>query len=266
MSLRDTFNRLAAAVRLNWSHLRSLTRLLGAKEAAVFLVQWVLKKRLIQTRVPGIATKLLVRRNEADIRVLWQIFGNRECDVPLPEPPEFIIDGGAYVGYSAVFYANKYPNARILAVEPEGENCRLLRENCRNYPTISIVQGGLWSSNRYLKIENPDVKSCAFQLCEAPAAEPDVVEGITIPELLRRSGAHRIDLLKLDIEGAEKEIFAPGECDWMDHVRAMVVETHGKECEEAVFRATSGGNFAVTRQGEKLVFIRKAGVTKPNDG
>jgi FkbM family methyltransferase len=129
-------------------------------------------------------------------------------------------------------------------------------ENCRPYRNIAIVRAGLWNSDAELKIHNPGEKSWAFRVSESSEPGGDFVSGITIPQLLAGHNAPEIDILKLDIEGAEETLFSGDSQVWIETVRAIVIEVHGKRCDEIVHRALAGQNFKESRQGEKLVFTR----------
>ncbi len=236
--------------------LHKLIHLVGPRRAFLFLLQWLMRRRLIRIRLRSLENDLLVRRSDSDITVLWQVFGERECDVPLARPPRFIVDGGAYVGYTSVYFANRYPDALVIAVEPARENHQLLVENCRPYRNIAIVRAGLWNSDAELKIHNPGGKSWAFRVSESSEPGGDFVSGITIPQLLAGHNAPEIDILKLDIEGAEEALFSGDLQAWIETVRAIVIEVHGKRCDEIVHRALAGQNFKESRQGEKLIFTR----------
>ena len=79
-------------------------------------------------------------------------------------------------------------------------------------------------------------------------------------ELLKWSGLSKIDILKLDVEGAEKDIFESANCGkWLDCVRQIVVELHDRivpGCSEALEHATEGRRFARSTSGECLVMRR----------
>ncbi len=65
-----------------------------------------------------------------------------------------IVDCGANIGISSVWYAQRYPRARIIAVEPEPENFRILSMNAANYPNIVAVQGGVSDRQTRVSLTN----------------------------------------------------------------------------------------------------------------
>jgi hypothetical protein len=92
------------------------------------------------------------------------------------------------------------------------------------------------------------------------AAADETVEAIDIDRLAERWNQGRaFDLLKIDIEGAEKEVFAAGG-DWLDRSRSIVVECHDRladGAEKAVVGAMNSRPFSSRRSGEYLVFERR---------
>jgi len=136
---------------------------------------------------------------------------------------QFIIDAGAHIGLATVQFATWFPGARIVAVEPSERNLVVLHRNAAPYPNVSVIHGALWNRNTALEIENPDSNSTGFRVREAECGR---ITGITIPELMRRFGFAKIDLLKMDIEGTEKEIFEAPTEEWLPKTNAICIELH----------------------------------------
>ena len=238
-----------------WQYYASV---LGFRQTLLLQTARLLRKPVIRLRVPGIAYPILCRPTSSDRFTFGQVFVEHDSDVSLPAAPRLIIDGGANVGYASIVFANKYPHAQIIAVEPEVNNYRLAVENCRTYPNIHVILGGIWTSDAHLAIGNPQAESWSFTVREVEDAPPNAIRGYSIATLLRQSGYETIDLLKLDIEGAEEQIFSAADTAWIDHVRVLVIETHGERSEQAVQAALAERAFAQTQQGEKLIYINQA--------
>jgi len=135
----------------------------------------------------------------------------------------FIIDAGAHIGLATVQFATWFPDARVVAIEPSERNLAVLRRNAVAYPNISVIHGALWSRNTTLEIENPDSNSTGFRVREADAGP---IVGISIPEVMRRFAVAEIDVLKMDIEGTEKEIFEASTEEWLPATRMICIELH----------------------------------------
>ena len=82
---------------------------------------------------------------------------------------------------------------------------------------------------------------------EAPGDEPGSVEAFTLSSLLAHSDG-KINLLKLDIEGGEREVFGPSAHEWLPAVENLVIELHDKDCLDRFFSAMEGYQFDLIRE------------------
>jgi FkbM family methyltransferase len=201
---------------------------------------------------------MFARPGTSDVPNFEDIFVWAEYDLPLSIVPRFIVDAGAYVGYASLSLANQYPNAKVVAIEPEASNFDVLSCNIRPYEQIRAVNAALWSHQTKVRIRNPTDRHWALQV--APAAAGDgTIDSITIPDVLAMAGEETIDILKLDIEGAEKELFADGCQEWMGKVRVIIIELHDrlvKGCSRTFYAATSQQHFTQFHQGENVILER----------
>lgn len=140
----------------------------------------------------------------------------------------YIIDGGANIGFFSVLYATKYPKATIVAVEPEDSNFRMLKRNCKSYQNIILVHAGIWKRDTKLKIINPNYHSVGFIVKEIETSDDnDFLKGISIKKIIDTYSISKIDILKLDIEGSEFQVFGIETCDdWLSKVRYLIMEIH----------------------------------------
>jgi FkbM family methyltransferase len=210
---------------------------------------------VLKFKVPGIRTPIYCRSYGPDFLVLYDLIGKKQCNFPFRNPPKLIIDAGAHVGFATLYYANRWPEARIIAVEPEANNCRLLRMNCASYPNVTIIEGALWHERTRLQIVNPDALSWAFQVdkCLEPNSQGNPVEAYTVSDLLKIGGESRISLLKIDIEGAEYNVFSYNPQPWLDKVDGILIELHDRfrpGSRKALDDAVLGRQTKRFRQGE----------------
>lgn len=234
---------------------RGILRLLGFSQTIRYTMQRLLGTQIAKLKVRGIPTPLFCRPSRSDHRVLFHVFGRHALEIPLQDTPRLIVDGGANVGYASIYFANRYPDAQIIAVEPDAENCALFRMNCSAYPNIELIQGGIWSSSADLVIEDSSVRSWSFRLVET-SSEKNHIKGFTLADILQRSGKQHIDLLKLDIEGSEEQLFSWDCSDWIGHVENMAIEPHGQRARDAIFSATKGLSYTVTTNSEYIIFTK----------
>src|SRR5262245_16506338 len=105
----------------------ALRRLVGFAKAVGFELTWSLRSPEVQLRVPGYPTAFTIRRHNSDYYVFSSIFLEEELSAYVPAEPRLIIDGGANVGFSTAYFAQHYPSAIVVAVEPSGENCAWIK-------------------------------------------------------------------------------------------------------------------------------------------
>jgi FkbM family methyltransferase len=135
-------------------------------------------------------------------------------------------------------FLSEFPTAQIIAIEPEGRNVLQLIKNCYRYPNIKIETAALWPTTGRLRIRTLDTDSNAFQVEEDRDGD---IPAVSIPEIMKRYKLDHIDLLKIDIEGSEKNLFShPNAASWLPSVRLILVELHDRfipGCSEAVANA-----------------------------
>ncbi|MGH7945789.1 MAG: FkbM family methyltransferase [Opitutaceae bacterium] len=209
----------------------------------------------IAVRLPQLPHPLWVRPGSSDAATFDEVFVAHEYDLPFSDfSPGHILDLGANVGCASVLFASRWPAASILAVEPEARNLILLKRNTGPYPKINALQAAVWSRPARLAVANPDDDANAFRMIEAPGDSG--IPAFTISQLIDRLGCRRLDLLKMDVEGAEAEILRGAE-EWLDRVNVMIVELHDRlvpGCGEALSAALHGRRFRQEIMGQNLVF------------
>lgn len=179
-------------------------------------------KGLISLRPPGIERTVEIRANSSDIPTFRQMFIKKHYDVDLGFVPTTIIDAGANAGYSAIFFANKYPTAKIIAIEPHDLNFQLLLRNTSNWPQISVIKAALWPENKSLCLTNPYSDYWDFQIEDAISGD---IKGITLQYLINLFNIKEISMLKMNIEGSEVQIFR-GDLSWLNYTKSLYIEVH----------------------------------------
>lgn len=203
---------------------------------------------------------LTLRAHTVDVNVFDQVFVYRQYDFDVTASPGLIIDGGAHIGCTSVFFALKFPHAVIYSIEPEAGNFALLRQNLGAYQNSIPLHAALWSKPAFLTIADPGATSWEFRIAESETLRsPQEVLAMTIGEIVNWTGADAIDILKLDIEGSEKEIFAFHPQQWLQLVHNLVVELHDRlvpGCEETLQKATALYGFTQSISGECVLLQR----------
>jgi len=156
--------------------------------------------------------------------VLQNIIRGECVGGPMPCKADFIVDGGGYIGDSASVFLSLYSSAQCYVFEPSS-NVELARRNLCAYGDRAVLtKAFLGRSQGSLAINEADVGSCG-----RPAAVNDEVIPVwTLDEVLMRSPTGRINILKLDVEGAEVEILRPP-TPWLSRVDCIIVELHDED-------------------------------------
>lgn len=207
---------------------------------------------------------LNIRPGTSDDASFRQIF-EANCFGPIAdaENVRFVVDAGAYVGFSSLWFLEKFPECHVLAIEPEFDNYRCIAINTTNHAfRVHRMHNALWDRDESVSVVRGryrDGKDWSTQVCETFPLAPGSIPGLTLPTLTRTVCHDRIDILKIDIEGAEAKVFA-GNVDWLDRVRNLVIELHDDSdfgpATPVFFEAIKGCGFAVTQFGE-LTFCER---------
>lgn len=188
------------------------------------------REKVESFHLPPYPSSFNVRLGTSDVYVFEEVFLGATFDLSfLNLNPKLIIDGGANIGLTSAYFAYSYPKAEVLAVEPERSNFQLLVKNTSAFNNIMPIQGALWNRNGTVQIKNANVEKVAFQVDESTTGEEtQTVQALTIDKLLEISGADAIDILKLDVEGAEVEIFGANYDNWLPKTKTIIIELHDR--------------------------------------
>lgn len=213
---------------------------------------------LTKFKLPNYPHDLFLRKGTSDEPTLRQVFMNIRYEMDLPFEPKTILDGGANVGYASVFFADKYPQAQILSIEPDSGNFEMIEKNTSYYENITPVKSAIWGKSTNLKILNPDMEKWAFEVGETTEDDPDSFQAFSISDLIKKQVWENIDILKLDIEGSEASVFAEEYQEWLPKVKLLIIELHEKMkpgCTEIFEKAINQFNFTASISGENLVYL-----------
>jgi FkbM family methyltransferase len=204
----------------SWEDMREYTRsvlTLGACTAPV----------TVRLRALG-GQPVLCRPGTSDPWELWDAFCNR---FQLPPsgiaPKRCIVDLGANVGYTAAFFAALYPEAQVLAVEMDRGNADIAAVNLAPFGTrCRLLHAAVWSSDG--EMEYGGAEENGYRVLPSGESRSSLrgkVLSRSLDSLFAEYRLDSIDYLKMDIEGAEAEVFTAS-LAWAQRVRAMKIEFH----------------------------------------
>jgi FkbM family methyltransferase len=137
-----------------------------------------------------------------------------------------IVDCGANIGTASMYFAQGYPEARIVAVEPAPDNFELLCKNTAGDP-VRPVRAAIASRPGSLTLRDPGAGAWAYTTTDevAPGAVIGEVEAVTIDQIVRAEPGTTPFILKVDVEGAESELFSTN-TEAISRFPVVIVELH----------------------------------------
>ena len=208
--------------------------------------------------------------SHADFGVYYQVFINKDYDlsrfalgkrvvkayqtVVAQGQQPLIVDAGANIGASAVWFANLFPHCRIVVVEPAPGNCELLKRNCAGID-FELFAGGISADDGTMYLSDPGCGDWAFRVVEKGSVEVPVFSASKIIDSEIRKSAVPF-ICKIDIEGGENHLFRK-DTDWIDKFPLLIVELHdymlpGGARSKGFLTSLAGYNFDVVPYGENV--------------
>lgn len=155
--------------------------------------------------------------------------------------PAIMIDAGAYIGDTSAYFLSRFRGLSVIALEPSIETYEAARDNLAIYgDRVTLLNQGLTAKPGRYRFAG---KTTSASLTDGG----EEVECTSVAEIINRFSLQRVDILKLDIEGAETEIFASEQIEWLDRVDNILIEIHGPEAERVVLDVLQSSDFEVER-------------------
>jgi FkbM family methyltransferase len=207
-------------------------------------------------QLPGIPHPFWYRQGTSDVQVIRQIFVRREYAwLQRLAEVRTLVDVGANIGGASVFFLQQFPQSRVVAVEPAPANFALLQRNLEPYgQRARCVQAAVWPTDDPLQLIRGQFRDgLDWSIQVAPASVPTGITGLPMARLIQEQQLESIDLLKIDIEGAERELFQ-ADTTWLRQVHHLCLEIHDETCRDAVLSALRTYTFKWEQHEETTLF------------
>lgn len=185
--------------------------------------------------------RVLLRPSTSDVDTIWGTFaGAYHRPPPEAGEPGLIWDLGANIGLTMADMAVRHPYARIVGVELDRENAELARRNLAPWAErCEVIEAAVWPRDGELRYRRLAGATSGHYVVGAAQGEPEAgvmsARAISPSTLLAHCGPDvTVDYVKVDVEGAERELLAAG-TEWAARIRTLTVEVHAPytvaECE-----------------------------------
>jgi len=179
--------------------------------------------------------KVVSTMKYGDFQVVKEVFVH---DYYLNEHIDFrhvknILDLGAQKGFVSILYASVCQKCKIVALEPEENNCEFLKENIKiNHLTKKVIieKKAVWKESTTMSFYKTDEYTAGHSLIKEHLKNfkksYNFVDCVTIPWILKKHNINKVDLLKIDIEGAEYEVLFNLDKTLLKKIKYLLIECH----------------------------------------
>lgn len=173
---------------------------------------------------------ITIRGNNAiDRSVIKYVFYYQYHLPPASIPSDAVIlDLGANIGLTIRHFKHLYPQSRIFGFEMDKNNFETCRTNCADLKDVTITNKAVWTTTGTIQYAD-DVDTDAYAITENAQTATKEMPSISLPDILAEHSLDKVDFLKMDIEGAEKNILESDDLSWMQNVQVMNIELHEDE-------------------------------------
>jgi FkbM family methyltransferase len=221
--------------------------------------KWSILSFAVRNRIDYATLRQMFVRQEYSLRRLTRekdiqnFYANAVASGKRP----LIIDCGANVGFSTAYFSQIYPEALVVAVEPDQGNVSQAKRNCTS-GRADILHAAIGSASGRCSIFDPGRGSNALRV---ELAAEGGIEVLTVPSILgRQEYAAAIPfIIKIDIEGFEGNLF-DGDVSWIDRFPLLIIELHDwlfprQGCSSAFLRAITGRDRDFVLKGGSIFSI-----------
>ena len=221
----------------------------------------LLKPITLELKLKNSKFPVLMRTHRSDRDVLWQIFIQGQYEPVRLSDPKTILDLGANVGYASAYFLSKYPTATVVAVEPDPDNYSICCRNLAPYgQRAKPVHGAAWPESAKLLLDKGTYGDGRDWATRVKSAGKEVlrdgdsqIHGYDVVTLMSFFESDEVDLVKIDIERCELELFSRNTESWLPRVRNLCIELHDKDCNDAFFRAVANYSYDLSQAGDLTI-------------
>jgi FkbM family methyltransferase len=178
---------------------------------------------------------LFYRPATSDPLAIYQVLlrqrGKAEYYLPPTLQPEIVLDIGSNIGASILFFHEQFPAARIYGFEPNPETFRVLQKNVGSLPSVEVFNYGLGAADGNVAVPFDGADFSRFMSKDKTAEwsgplSPTSCLIMHAGDVVRNFGLTKVDLIKIDCEGAEYDVLTALPPDLLRQCKWIVGEMH----------------------------------------
>lgn len=221
----------------------------------LFLGNYFSRKKLLRFESRKVSNPIYIRSKTSDFELFFDIFIKKAYRTKVERTPKIIIDLGSNIGLASAYFKQQYPNSEVIAIEPEKSNFDILLANTKNIDGITCINKAIWSSITNIEIIDNGYGEWGFMVKETKEKTQSSFESISIDKIVEDYSITNIDILKIDIEGSEKELFEQNFEKWLPITDMIIIELHDNMragASKSFFNAISPYNYRIEIKGENI--------------
>lgn len=200
-------------------------------------------------RLDGQPATIALRTQQGDLQIFYDIWWKRSYQLPsgIFLQATTIVDLGAHVGMTSLFFNIHAPQATIYAVEADPGNYQLF---CRNLSSaiqngrVIPVQAAIHARQQPVYLQK---ETYSYNTHVADRPTEYMVAGMRLSDLIGTHHLDRIDILKIDIEGAERCLLQEADT-WLPITRNILIELHDDQLLAQFLHTLKAYGFSVTKR------------------
>ena len=211
-----------------------------------------------------------VRPFSSDLKVYHQIFkeDSYKCVIDIynqlfQKAPSIVIDCGANIGFASIYFHSHYPDAKYILIEPFHDNIESIKLNTNDSGLLNckIIEGAIWNTDTQLSLSRDFRDGEEWSIKAIPAQpESQSINGICLKTLVHQQ-KKIIDILKIDIEGSEVQLFEDKDYagEFLRQVKCLVIEIHDEfKIREKIYQILIENKFFFYENNELTIALNKS--------
>jgi FkbM family methyltransferase len=211
-----------------------------------------------------------LRWNSSDFVVFEQVIVKGEY-LPIIELAEkhnlnvrSVVDAGGNIGCTTIFLKRYFPEVQMVTIEPDTKNFAALERNIlQNKLQVTCLQNALWYEATKVSLSNDHLDKRDWSVKVAAQGSGDV-ETVTIGQLFDMMHLDALDVLKIDIEGAEVSIFKNDRklSSLLSKVLVVAIELHSENDYGLISTTLKDSGFEIFKRSETIFGINRTRLSR----